>query len=96
MITKEQVERIALLARIELTEQEKERFPREFSQILEYFETLKQVDTKDIFPMTHSVLLENVSREDTATEPSLELVERLLAQVPALKNGFVKVKKILS
>ena len=45
-LTKQQVEHIASLARLELTDQEKEKFTKELSSILDYFEQLKEVDTE--------------------------------------------------
>jgi aspartyl-tRNA(Asn)/glutamyl-tRNA(Gln) amidotransferase subunit C len=96
MITKEQVEHIAKLARIEITPEQQERFQKEFSQIVEYFEKLALVDTSGVLPMIHSVELENVAREDRESKISQELAQKLVDQAPNTKNEFVKVKQILA
>ena len=69
MITKKEVEHIAKLARLGLTDKEIEKYQKELSSILDYIEKLKEVDTKDVEPTSHSVKLDNVMREDKITEP---------------------------
>ena len=96
MISKEQVQHIAKLARIELTEQEVEKFQKDLGEILAYFDTLKSVQTENVEPMTHSVPLQNVTREDMPQGQNLEVVQKLIAMSPESENGFVKVKEIFS
>ena len=94
-ISEEEVEHIAELARIELRDKEVEKFQKDLSSILDYFDIMKKVDTEDVEPMTHSVVVENVSRKDAATKPDHEATQKLLATAPNEKNGFIKVKSIM-
>ena len=70
LITKDQVEHIAWLARIKITEEEKEKFTSLFNDILEYFQKIDEVDTTDVEFTFHGVELKNVFREDVV-RPSL-------------------------
>lgn len=96
MLTKEEVQHIAKLARIELTEQEVEKFQKDLSEILDYFDILKSAKTSGVEPMTHSVPLQNVMREDTPQKQSLEVVEELIEMAPEKEKGFVRVKEVFS
>jgi aspartyl-tRNA(Asn)/glutamyl-tRNA(Gln) amidotransferase subunit C len=96
MITKEQVQHIAKLARIELREEEISKYRTDLSQVLEYFDVLKEADTSNVFPMTHSVAQESVSREDKEKRERPEVIVRMFALAPALKDGFLKVKAVFS
>ncbi len=92
-ISKDEVEKVAKLARLELTEAEKDAFGRQLSAILAYVETLNTYDTTGVEP-TATVLGEvNVFRED-AVLPSLP-VDRALANAPEQADGFFVVPKIL-
>jgi len=94
MITKEEVQHIAKLARIELSDTEVEKFQKELGDVLQYFEILGELDTATVRPMTHSVAVENIKRQD-ATEPNLDGAKTLLEMAPDTKDGFLKVKSIL-
>ena len=67
-ISLEEVEHIAELARIELTEEEKKEFSDELSDVLGYIEKLQEVDTKNIEPVSQVTGLVNVVREDVAED----------------------------
>ncbi len=58
------IEKIAILARLQLTEDEKNRLGRQFEQILAHIDQLDRLDTKDVEPTTHVLPLQNVFRED--------------------------------
>ncbi|HEX9722542.1 MAG TPA: Asp-tRNA(Asn)/Glu-tRNA(Gln) amidotransferase subunit GatC [Candidatus Paceibacterota bacterium] len=94
MLSKEEVQHIAKLARIELSDTEVEKFQKELGDVLEYFEILGELDTATVQPMTHSVALANIKRQD-ATEPNLDSAETLLEMAPETQNGYLKVKSIL-
>ncbi|MBI4120792.1 MAG: Asp-tRNA(Asn)/Glu-tRNA(Gln) amidotransferase subunit GatC [Parcubacteria group bacterium] len=94
MVTREQVEHIAKLARIELTDSELEKFQKDFSSILDYFEVLKNLDTSNESPLTHAVLLSNVAREDVAKDPDIDLAQELLDMAPTQDQGFIQVKEV--
>ena len=89
----EQVDHVADLARLALTDQERETFRLQLSAVLEYAERLRQLDTGDI-PLTATVLpLENVMRNDEV-RPSLP-VEDVLANAPAVQDGCFRVPIVL-
>lgn len=92
-ITIQDVEHIAKLARLRLTEEEKQRFQKELGTIIEYFDQLKKLNTDGVPPTTHVVPLENVLREDTVT-PSLP-VEEALANAPDRKGNYFRVPKVV-
>ncbi len=86
------VEYYARLARIKLTEEEKTRFAKELRDVLAYVEELKEVDTKDIAPMTGGTDLRNAYREDKPGEFSD--CGKGAASFPDEKDGFLRVPKI--
>ena len=93
MLSAKEVQHIATLARIDLTDSEVLKFKKELSSILGYFEILREVDTSLIEPMTHTVFVRNVSRKDSAK--SYQEASRLLKMAPATKGEHLKVKSIL-
>lgn len=92
MIEKEKVRHIAKLARLGLTEEEIERYQKELSKILDYIEKLKKVKIENRKTTEHSLLKENVWREDEVLKKQFK---DFLEQVPEKKNGYLKVKKII-
>lgn len=92
-ISREQVEHVAKLARLELVEEETLTYTEQLNSILEYAAILEGIDTEDITPTAHAVPLYNVLREDEV-KPSLER-EKVLANAPETEEGFFKVPKIL-
>jgi len=94
-INSEQVEHIAKLARIELTEKEKEKFANELSSILGYVEKLNQVDTSKVEGISQVTGLERVLREDEVRKEKLDIHDELIKEAPAKKNNYFKVPKIL-
>lgn len=92
-ISKEQVEHVAMLARLELTEDEKGIYTEQLNSILEYAAVLDKLDTKDVPPTAHPLPLQNVFREDVV-RPSIEQ-EDALANAPDGEDGFFKVPKIV-
>ncbi len=87
------MEHVAKLARLRLTEEEKEKFGKQLSEILEYVEKLNELDTEKVKPAPHVVPLKNVMREDEV-KPSLS-VEEALANAPAREGKYFKVPKII-
>jgi aspartyl-tRNA(Asn)/glutamyl-tRNA(Gln) amidotransferase subunit C len=71
-MNKETIDHLARLARVRLTEEEKERFAGQLDQILHHFEELKEADTKNIPPMNGGTLLENISRLDNERSGTLQ------------------------
>ena len=95
MISKDQVQHIAALARIQLTETEIEKLRVDLASILEYFDVLKEVDVSNVEPMTHSVEVKDVVRGDNPKREKAEVVEKLIEMAPDRRDGFLKVKSIL-
>jgi len=92
-ITKQEVEKVAKLARLELTDNEKAAFTKQLSQILMHVETLKQYDTIGVEPTATVLGQVNVFRPDI-TRPSLA-VEHAVANAPESADGFFVVPKII-
>jgi aspartyl-tRNA(Asn)/glutamyl-tRNA(Gln) amidotransferase subunit C len=92
-LTIAQVEHIATLARLGLTEEEKVKFAEQLSEILDYASILQHVDTSAIPPTATVLPLRSVMREDAVT-PSLP-VEDVLANAPATEADCFRVQAIL-
>ncbi len=94
-ITKKDVEHVAGLARINLSEKQKDQLAEDLGAILTYVDKLKEVDTKGIHTTVHTVGLENVFRKDEITERlPAEKIKRLIDQAPDSKDSYVKVKSV--
>jgi aspartyl-tRNA(Asn)/glutamyl-tRNA(Gln) amidotransferase subunit C len=93
-LSREQVQHIARLARVGLSDEDIERFSDQLSVILDYFERLRQVDTEAVPPTAHTLPLHNVMREGDASEPPLEK-EAVLANAPVREGDYFRVKVIL-
>lgn len=93
-LSKEQVEKIALLARLGLKEEEKEVFAKQLSSILDYVEKLKEVETEGIEPTAQVTGLVNVYRDDEVLEQSGEVKKKLMDQAPDTEDGLVKTKSV--
>ena len=89
----EEVETIAELAKLMLTDDEKVMYQAQLSNILEYAEMLQQVDTTGIPPTTSALPLNNVMRPDVI-ELSLDL-EEALYNAPKAEGGRFKVRSVL-
>ena len=84
---------IALLARLELSEEEKALFSRQLGSIIEYIEKLNELDTGSVEPTAHVLPLHNVFREDSV-QPSLPR-EMALQNAPERNEQFYRVPKII-
>jgi aspartyl-tRNA(Asn)/glutamyl-tRNA(Gln) amidotransferase subunit C len=93
-ISLQEVEHIADLARLELSEEEKERYREQLSAILEYAARLRELNTSGILPTFSLLLAGNVLRPDLA-RPGLP-IEALLHNAPQVQDGQFRVPKILS
>lgn len=92
LISKKDVEHVAKLARIELSEDEKEKFAKQLGNIIEYVDQLNEVDTEGVEPMAHPCTITNVTRADRACYKNTR--EELLANAPEEEDSFFKVPKI--
>ncbi len=92
-LSKKQVEHIATLCRIKLSEKEKEKFKTELSSILDFVEQLNKVDVTGIEPTAQITGLKNVKRLDKV-KPFAK-PDKLIEQAPEKKDRFVKVKQVI-
>ena len=87
------IEKVAKLARLELSEDEKKTFGSQMEQILTYMEQLNRIDTTGVEPMSHAIPIHNVFREDEV-KPSVPQ-EEVLAIAPDQEDGHFKVPRII-
>ncbi len=92
-ITKKEVEHVAWLARVELSEEEKTLFTRQLNEILDYFRLIDEAKTEGIPPTYHVLELTNVFREDEV-EPSLDM-EKSLGNAPRKEKGYFRAPRII-
>jgi aspartyl-tRNA(Asn)/glutamyl-tRNA(Gln) amidotransferase subunit C len=92
-LTREEVEHVALLGRLELDEQEIDRFTQQLNSVLEYFEQLRKIDTQGVPPTSHVIPLTDVMRDDEPA-PSLP-VEDILANAPSRIAETFRVPKVV-
>ncbi|HEY9651597.1 MAG TPA: Asp-tRNA(Asn)/Glu-tRNA(Gln) amidotransferase subunit GatC [Coleofasciculaceae cyanobacterium] len=92
-INREQVRKVANLARLEITADEEEQLTAQLSSILEYFEQLSELDTTDVPPTTRAIDVSNITRPDEL-KPYPDR-DALLREAPEQDGDFFKVPQIL-
>lgn len=92
MISKEEVLRIAKLARLELSDKEVEKMQKDLTEILGYFDLLKKVPKIKV--QISKPKVQNL-RKDEVIPQSREVVEKIISAAPDKKDGYIKVKNIL-
>ena len=92
MITIQDVEHVAKLARLDLTEEEKVKFSKQLGDVLKYVEQMNEVDTSNVEPMAHAIDFVNVMREDVVKYEQSK--EELMKNAPDAEDGLFKVPKI--
>ena len=95
MITVKELEHLANLARIELSEADKQSLVKEFDSILGYVDQLKKVKV-DVDEAGRVGAVKNVARPDVAVQSTAAERERILAEAPQREGDFVEVKKIIA
>lgn len=93
MLTLEEVQKIAGLARIALSVEEVGKFQKDLSTVLDYVEELKAVDTEGLIEVSQVTGLENVLRPDEAVVSDNH--QEIFNNAPEIKDGYYKVKAIL-
>lgn len=99
MIKKEEVKHIAKLARLGIIRKEEEKFQKDLSSILDYFNSIKEVNVSKIKPTFHPTeyffkrKLE-VMREDIAESQPVETTNKLIEAAPEKKERHIKVKSV--
>ena len=91
-VTREDVENVALLSRLNIKE-DMDKNINELNDFLEYVDRLQQVDTENVAPTAHVLPVQNVFREDVV-KPSLDR-ELALSNAPQQEEGYFRVPKIL-
>ena len=92
-LTPQEVEHIALLSRLELSDAERERAASELSQIIGYFEALSELDTDNIEPTMHALPIENVLRADEIGAGLAH--EAALRNAPESADGMFQVPRVV-
>jgi aspartyl-tRNA(Asn)/glutamyl-tRNA(Gln) amidotransferase subunit C len=96
MITKKDLEHIAWLSRLELSEEDRERYAPKLNSVLDYFGELDKVDTEGIEPTYHVLALSNVFRDDEINSPTKSLSqEEALSNAPKKQDGFFKAPRMM-
>lgn len=95
MLSPKEVQHIAKLARVGLTDGEILRFQKDLASILEYFAILQEITVSSISPTIPEQPLQNVTRQDVAKAKGAQESQRLLGLAPEGKDGYLKVKSIL-
>lgn len=93
MITKEEVNKTARLAKLNLQDEELQKLTRDLGNIVQYIEKLNQLDLTHITATSHAVDVSNVFREDEVV-PS-QIGEQVLKRAPEAEDNFFKVPKII-
>ncbi len=93
MISREEVQHVARLARLHLTDEEAERMREQLDAILAYIDKLRELDVEGVEPTAHAVPLVNVMRDDVLV-PCLPQ-EQALANAPDRAGEFFRVPRII-
>lgn len=95
MLTREEILHIATLARIGLDEKDIKKYQNELSEILDYFNRLKELNLEGIEPIGHITGMQNIYRSDINKDLELLEKERIIKNIPENKDGYIKVKSVL-
>jgi len=89
------IEHLAKLARLDLNEEEKEKFASEVKKILDFVAQLNEADTTGVEPVAHAINISDVKRSDEAKNHAAEsLKDELLKAAPQKQGDFIKVKSV--
>ncbi|MCI8354305.1 MAG: Asp-tRNA(Asn)/Glu-tRNA(Gln) amidotransferase subunit GatC [Lachnospiraceae bacterium] len=91
IISDETIEYVGILAKLELTDEEKERAKKDMGSMLDYIDKLGELDTRGVEPMSHVFPVNNVFREDVVTNGDER--EAILKNAPEEKNGMFAVPR---
>ncbi|MGZ3592313.1 MAG: Asp-tRNA(Asn)/Glu-tRNA(Gln) amidotransferase subunit GatC [Syntrophales bacterium] len=92
-ITREEVEYVAHLARLDFSEEEKVKFTSQLNDILLYMDKLNEADTAGIEPVSHAIALQNAFRDDTVKDSLSH--ELSLSNAPEVRGPFFRVPKVI-
>ena len=86
IISDETIDYVAILAKLELSEEEKQQAKEDMGKMLDYIDKLNELDTTNVEPMSHVFPAENVFREDVVTNGDMR--EEMLSGAPGEKDGM--------
>lgn len=91
VISDETIEYVGILAKLELSETEKEQAKKDMGRMLDYIDKLGELDTENVEPMSHIFPIQNVFREDVVTNSDTR--EALLSNAPEQKDSMFMVPR---
>lgn len=91
VISDETIEYVGILAKLELSDEEKEKAKSDMGRMLDYIDKMGELDTSGVEPMSHVFPVENVFREDAVTNGDTR--EALLSNAPQQKDGMFMVPR---
>ena len=91
IISDETIEYVGILAKLELSDEEKEQAKKDMGRMLDYIDKLNELDTEGIEPMSHVFPVDNVFREDVVTNGDDR--DQMLANAPQKKDGTYMVPR---
>lgn len=91
IISDETIEYVGILAKLELSGEEKEEAKKDMGRMLDYIDKLGELDTEGVEPMSHIFPVQNVFREDIVTNGDTR--DKILKNAPEEKNGMFVVPK---
>lgn len=91
IISDETIEYVGILAKLELSDEEKEQAKKDMGRMLDYIDKLGELDTTGVEPMSHVFPVQNVFREDVVTNGDMR--EQLLGNAPEQKDGMFMVPR---
>jgi aspartyl-tRNA(Asn)/glutamyl-tRNA(Gln) amidotransferase subunit C len=94
MLSVDEVKNIAKLARIGLSDEDVPKYQKDLSAILDFFKELETVPTDGVLPMGNITGKSDAMREDVVSSVSDAERDAFLTNMPAVKDGFVKVKSV--
>jgi len=94
LLTQEEVKKLAMLAKLELTDEEISKYQKELSDVLKYFTLLDTIDTEGLKPTSQVTGLVNVMRADNVTKQAAK-PEDLMILSPKSQDQYIKVKRMI-
>ncbi len=91
-ISRDELKHIALLSRLELTEDEADLYTQHIGEILDYVDKLSELDVTGVEPTSHAVPMQNVMRDDVI-EPGLD-IEEVLKNAPEKEERYFRVPRV--
>jgi aspartyl-tRNA(Asn)/glutamyl-tRNA(Gln) amidotransferase subunit C len=93
-LNKEEVDKIAKLARLELSDEERQAFCQQLSSILNYVSKLSEVNIDGVEPMSHSIPVSNIMRADELLVCTKNIRAHLISAFPEREDDWLKVKAV--